>query len=79
MIWLLISLVLLSLGITIFTNRKVQKFENVRVKIDKDKISPLIALSSIIIGTTIMIGYILVSSLGKLGLYLAESLKIWIG
>jgi hypothetical protein len=78
-IWLALMLILLSFIVTIAINRKVLNSDDKTCSIIKtDKISPIIGLSAIIIGTTLMVGYILVSYLGKLGLYLAETLKTWI-
>jgi uncharacterized membrane protein YkgB len=65
--------------VTILIKRKTASIKVESKKNKIDGVSPLLGISSILIGTTIMIGYIVVRYLGKLGMYLAEHLKIWIG
>ncbi len=78
MVLLAIALTLFSIILTMIINKNVKCDNRDHSKKQIDKVSPIIGLSAILIGTTIMVGYILVSYLGKLGTFLAETLKTWI-
>lgn len=85
MVTLATILILLSLTIAITNWRKqvakakvkgyVEPKRKVSRKDEVDKVSPLLGLSAIVIGITIMVGYIMTNYLGKLGWWISESLK----
>ena len=79
MVWTAVIMIALSFIVTMIIKRKTAPAKQECEKHKIDKLSPLIGLSTILVGTTIMIGYILVTYLGKLGTYLADSIRILIG
>lgn len=78
MVWLALALILLSLIITKKISSQKLTTAEAGEKIENADISPIIGLSAILIGVTIMIGYIVVSCLGRLGIYLSETLKAFL-
>ncbi|RJR21708.1 MAG: hypothetical protein C4581_01790 [Nitrospiraceae bacterium] len=79
MIWIALTLVVSSLIVTAVINRRTKCAAKIPAQNTEDKVCPIIGLSVMLIGVTLMVGYIIVSSLGTLGTHLVEAIRVWMG
>lgn len=78
MIWLALSLIVSSFLLAMILSRRVKCTDKACTRKKIDKVSPLIGASAILIGTTLMVGYVIVTYLGKLGDVLTTALRTWL-